>query len=111
MTQVEWLVDYIAKAFAGGALDVGIEIHAAQSMGVYGNPEEDQLSHTAERNDWQHIKMQTLQPSCRAVTFLDVKRFSLLRTRHHDRVIESWRRNQQLVGLASQWTRDNTPWA
>jgi hypothetical protein len=39
MTQIEWLVDYIAEAFPGVTLDGGIDIHAAQSMDDYGNPE------------------------------------------------------------------------
>jgi hypothetical protein len=75
MTQIEWLVDYIAEAFAGVTLDGGIDIHAAQSMDDYGNPEEDLLSRTAERNDWRHVKIQELQSRFWAVTFLDAKGF------------------------------------
>lgn len=75
MTQVEWLVNYIAKAYAGVTLNGGIDIHAAQSMDDYGNPEEDRLSKTAERNDWRRVKIQTLQPRFWAITFLDAKGF------------------------------------
>ncbi len=75
MTQVEWLIDDIAKVFARVTLDGGIDIHAAQSMDDYGNPEEDRLSRTAERNDWQRVQIQTLQPRFWAVTFLDAKGF------------------------------------
>lgn len=75
MTQTEWLVDYIAQAFAGVTLDGGIDIHAAQSMDDYGNPEEDQLSKTAERIDWRRVKISTLQPRFWGITFLDAKGF------------------------------------
>ncbi|PQO25364.1 hypothetical protein C5Y96_23775 [Blastopirellula marina] len=75
MTQTQWLVDYIAKAFAGVSLDGGIDIHAAQSMDDYGNPEEDQLSKTAERIDWRRVKMATLQPRFWGITFLDAQGF------------------------------------
>lgn len=75
MTQPQWLIDYIAKAFDGVKLDDGIEIHAAQSMDDYGNPEEDCLSQTAERTDWRRLNFETLQPRFQAVTFLDSKGF------------------------------------
>jgi hypothetical protein len=75
MTQVEWLVHYIAKAFADVSLDGGIDIHAAQSMDDYGNPEEDRLSRTAERKDWRRVPIAILQPRFWAITFLDAKGF------------------------------------
>ena len=75
MTQVEWLVDYLATVFAHVTLDGGIDIHAAQSMDDYRNLEEDRLSGTAECNDWQRVQILTLQPRFSAITFLDAKGF------------------------------------
>ncbi len=71
MSQVQWLVDYIATAFQGVTLGGGIDIHAAQSMDDYGNPEEDWLSRSAERTDWRRVKLATLQPRFWAIAFLD----------------------------------------
>jgi hypothetical protein len=73
MTQTDWLVDYITNAFAGVTLDDGIDIHAAQSLDDYGNPEEDRLSQTAQRADWRCVELPTLLPRFSAITFLDAK--------------------------------------
>jgi hypothetical protein len=56
-------------------LDGGIDIHAAQSMDDYGNPEEDRLSQTAECKDWQRVQISILQQRFWAITFLDAKGF------------------------------------
>ena len=60
MNQEQWLTKYIADAFAGVQLDDGVDIHAAESMDDYGNPAEDRLSLTAEREDWQRVDGETL---------------------------------------------------
>ena len=75
MTQTEWLIEYIGKAFTGVTLGDGIDIHAAQSMDDYGNPEEDQLSRNAERTDWRRVDYKILQPRFWAITFLDANGF------------------------------------
>jgi hypothetical protein len=62
MTQIDWLIRYIAKAFEGVALDDGIDIHTAQSMEDYGNPAEDRLSRNAECKDWKRVTLETLEP-------------------------------------------------
>lgn len=75
MSQKDWLAECIAKAFSGVKLGNGIDIHAAQSLDDYGNPTEDQLSITAERDDWRRVKYDILFPRFWAITFLDAKGF------------------------------------
>lgn len=75
MTQEQWLTQYITDAFAGVRLDDGIDIHAAESMDDYGNPEEDRLSQDTERNDWRRVSAEILCPRHCAVTFLDAVGF------------------------------------
>lgn len=75
MTQTDWLVAYIAKAFDGVTLEDGMDIHAAQSLDDYGNPQEDLLSLQAERLDWRRVKLDTLLPRFWAITCLDAKGF------------------------------------
>jgi hypothetical protein len=71
MKQEEWLTQYIADAFAGVTLGDGIDIHRAESMDDYGNPDEDRLSLAAERNDWRKVSADVLFSRHCAVTFLD----------------------------------------
>ncbi len=75
VTQVDWLIEYVNKAFSSVALEDGLDIHAAQSMDEYGDPEENRLSLSAERKDWRRIDNNLLIPRFWAITFLDAKGF------------------------------------
>lgn len=75
MKQEQWLVNYIELAFTDVTLGDGIDIYAAQSLDDYGNPKEDLLSLTAEREDWRRVPDYDLITRFWAVTFLDALGF------------------------------------
>jgi hypothetical protein len=71
MKQEEWLKNYIASCFSDVTLGGGTDIYAAQSSADYGNFDEDILSQSAERGDWQSVPHRELIQRFDGVTFLD----------------------------------------